>query len=44
MKAFFLYVEGVMGADELFLLVEKFFENDPDGIFERFKNLTLTRE
>jgi len=34
----------VIGADELFVLVEKFFENDPEDIFEWFKNITLSWE
>lgn len=44
LKVFFLYVEGILGADEQFMLVEKFFDRDPEDIFERFKNLTFSRE
>ena len=43
-KVFHLYTECVIGADELLLLVEKFFENDPEDIFERFKIIILSRE
>jgi hypothetical protein len=39
---FSIYVDGIIGADELFLLLENFFENDTDDIFERFKNFTLS--
>lgn len=42
LKLFYLYIECVIGADELFILVEKFFENDPEDLFERFKNITLS--
>lgn len=44
LKAFCLYTECIIGADELLILVEKFFENDPDDIFERFKMIVLSRE
>lgn len=43
-KVFHLYTECVIGADELLLLVEKFFENDPEDIFERFIKIVLSRE
>lgn len=44
MKCFHLYGECIIGADELLLLVQNYFENDPDDIFERFKNMILTWE
>ncbi len=42
LKVFHLYVECVIGADELLMLVEKFFENDPEDHFERFKMIIFS--
>lgn len=44
LKVFHLFTECVIGADELLLLVEKFFDPDPEDIFERFKIIILSRE
>jgi histone deacetylase complex regulatory component SIN3 len=34
LKLFSLYVDAIIGADELFILVEGFFENDNEDLFE----------
>ena len=43
MKAFFLYCEGIFGADELFVLLEPLF-NEANVDFDQFRSLALSRE